>query len=47
MLDWEVLSDVCPLFIQEAPTNQEGLKLNASTSAVDVTLIYNHQRIVL
>jgi len=38
---------VCPLFIQEAPANQEGLKLNASTSVVGITVIYSHHRIVI
>jgi len=41
------LSDVCPLFIQETPKNQEGLKLNASTRVVEVTVIYSDQRFAL
>jgi hypothetical protein len=40
------LSDVCPLFIQEAATNQDGLKLNASKVVIDVTVIYSCHRIL-
>jgi len=41
------LSDVCLLFIQETAANQEGLKLNASTIVVGVTLVYSQQIVTL
>jgi len=41
------LSEVYPLFIQDAAANPEGLKLNASTSVVGITVIYSHKIIAL
>jgi len=38
---------VCPIFIQEAPANPVGLKLNASKGVVGVALIYSLHRTAL
>ena len=38
---------MCPVFTQDAATNQEDLKLNASTSVLGVTVVYRYHRVVL